>query len=81
MNPDDGRGERGRDAAGWGCAALQIDATQTGDDGLLISGAAPETIGEVAALGGIPLSAMTTTASDLESLFFELTAPPTGADQ
>jgi ABC-2 type transport system ATP-binding protein len=62
-------------------AALQIDSTQTGDGRLLISGAAPETVGEVAALGGIPLFGMTTRASDLESLFFELTAPPTGADQ
>ena len=61
-------------------AALQIEATETGDDGLLISGAAPETIGEVAALGGIPLSAMATRASDLESLFFELTATPSGVD-
>ena len=59
---------------------MQIEAAQTGDDGLLISGAAPETVGEVAALGGIPLSAMTTRASDLESLFFELTATPSGVD-
>jgi ABC-2 type transport system ATP-binding protein len=62
-------------------AALQIDSTQTGDGRLLISGAAPEKVGELAALGGIPLFGMTTRASDLESLFFELTAPPTGADQ
>jgi len=57
-------------------AALQIEAAQIGDDRLLISGAAPEAVGEVAALGGIPLSAMTARAADLESLFFELTATP-----
>src|SRR5829696_2271902 len=61
-------------------AALQIEATQTGDDRLLISGAEPETVGQVAALGGIPVFGMTTGASDLESLFFELTAPPAGVD-
>jgi len=32
---------------------------------------------EVAALGGIPLTAMTTDSADLEALFFELTAPTT----
>jgi ABC-2 type transport system ATP-binding protein len=61
-------------------AALRIEAAQTGDGRLLISGAAPETVGEVAALGGIPVFGMTTSASDLESLFFELTATPSGVD-
>ena len=59
-------------------AALQIEAAQTADDRLLISGAEPETVGEVAALGAIPVFGMTTRASDLESLFFELTATSAG---
>jgi len=61
-------------------AALQIETKQTGEDRLLTSGAKPETVGEVAALGGIPIFGMTTAAADLESLFFELTAVPAGVD-
>jgi ABC-2 type transport system ATP-binding protein len=56
-------------------AALGIDAIAAGDDTLTVAGATAETVGEVAALGGIPLTAMSTTAADLEALFFELTAP------
>jgi len=56
-------------------AALGIDVIRSGDDTLTVAGATAETVGEVAALGGIPLTAMSTNASDLEALFFELTAP------
>jgi len=58
-------------------AALGIDATRSSDDALTVAGASAETVGEVAALAGIPLTAMTTDAADLEALFFELTAPTT----
>jgi ABC-2 type transport system ATP-binding protein len=58
-------------------AALGIDATRSSDDTLTVAGATAETVGEVAALGGIPLTAMTTNSADLEALFFELTAPTT----
>jgi ABC-2 type transport system ATP-binding protein len=58
-------------------AALGIDVTRSSDDTLTVAGATAETVGEVAALGGIPLTAMTTDATDLEALFFELTAPTT----
>jgi ABC-2 type transport system ATP-binding protein len=56
-------------------AALGIDATRSSDDTVTVAGATAETVGEVAALGGIPLTAMTTDSADLETLFFELTAP------
>jgi ABC-2 type transport system ATP-binding protein len=58
-------------------AALGIDAIPAGHDTLTVTGATAETVGEVAALGGIPLTAMTTDSADLEALFFELTAPTT----
>jgi ABC-2 type transport system ATP-binding protein len=58
-------------------AALGIDVTRSNDDTLTVAGATAETVGKLAALGGIPLTAMTTDAADLEALFFELTAPPT----
>ena len=58
-------------------AALQIESTPTGPDSLRVTGAGPETVGEVAAVGGIPLFGITARAADLESLFFELTAPAT----
>ena len=55
-------------------AALGIDAVRTGHDSLTVAGATAATVGEVAALGGIPLTAMTTDSADLEALFLELTA-------
>jgi ABC-2 type transport system ATP-binding protein len=58
-------------------AALGIEAIAAGHDTLTVAGATAETIGEVAALGGIPLTAMTTRSADLEALFFELTSPTT----
>ena len=58
-------------------AALGIDAIPASHDTLTVTGTTAETVGEVAALGGIPLTAMTTDAADLEALFFELTAPTT----
>jgi ABC-2 type transport system ATP-binding protein len=58
-------------------AALGIDALRTSRDSLSVGGASAETVGEVAALGGIPLTAMTSRSADLEALFFELTAPTT----
>ena len=54
-------------------AALGIDAVRTGHDSLTVAGATAATVGEVAALGGIPLTAMTTDSADLEALFLELT--------
>jgi ABC-2 type transport system ATP-binding protein len=58
-------------------AALGIDAIPASHDTLTVAGATAETVGEVAALGGIPLTAMSTETADLEALFFELTAPTT----
>jgi ABC-2 type transport system ATP-binding protein len=58
-------------------AALGIDAITAGHDTLTVAGTTAETVGEVAALGGIPLTAMTTHSADLEALFFELTVPTT----
>jgi ABC-2 type transport system ATP-binding protein len=58
-------------------AALGIDAILVSRDTLTVAGATAQTVGEVAALGGIPLTAMTTDSADLEALFFELTAPTT----
>jgi ABC-2 type transport system ATP-binding protein len=58
-------------------AAIGIDAIRTSHDTLTVAGAPAETVGEVAALGGIPLLAMTTDSADLEALFLELTAPTT----
>jgi ABC-2 type transport system ATP-binding protein len=58
-------------------AALGIEAVRSSDDTLTVAGATAETVGEVAALGGIPLTAMSTDSADLEALFFELTAPTT----
>jgi ABC-2 type transport system ATP-binding protein len=58
-------------------AALGIDAIPASHDTVTVAGATAATVGEVAALGGIPLTAMTTDAADLEALFFELTAPTT----
>jgi ABC-2 type transport system ATP-binding protein len=58
-------------------AALGIEAVACGPDVLTVTGVTAETVGEVAALGGIPLTAMTTSAADLEALFFELTDNPT----
>ena len=55
-------------------AALGIQATATGADALTVTGATAEAVGEIAALGGIPLSGMTTKASDLEAVFLELTS-------
>ena len=55
-------------------AALGIDAIPAGRESLTVTGATAETVGEVAALGGIPLTAMATHAADLEALFFELTS-------
>ena len=54
-------------------ATLGIDAVRTGHDSLTVAGATAATVGEVAALGGIPLTAMTTDSADLEALFLELT--------
>jgi ABC-2 type transport system ATP-binding protein len=54
-------------------AALGIDAVRTGHDSLTVAGATAASVGEVAALGGIPLTAMTTDSADLEALFLELT--------
>jgi ABC-2 type transport system ATP-binding protein len=56
-------------------AALGIQASASGPQRLTVAGTSAEAIGEIAALGGIPLSAMTTTRSDLEALFLELTSP------
>jgi ABC-2 type transport system ATP-binding protein len=56
-------------------AALGIDATARGPERLAVSGATAEAIGQVAARGGIALSGMTTTRSDLEAVFLELTSP------
>jgi ABC-2 type transport system ATP-binding protein len=61
-------------------AALQVESTPDGADGLRVLDASPEMIGEVAALGGIPVFGMTSGAADLESLFFELTAPTTATE-
>jgi ABC-2 type transport system ATP-binding protein len=56
-------------------AALGIQASASGPQRLTVAGASAEAIGEIAALGGIPLSGMTTTRSDLEAVFLELTSP------
>jgi ABC-2 type transport system ATP-binding protein len=58
-------------------AALGIDATATGPDVLSVTGATADAVGEIAALGGIALSGMTTRTSDLEAVFLELTSPTT----
>jgi ABC-2 type transport system ATP-binding protein len=58
-------------------AALGIDAIRASHDTVTVAGATAETVGEVAALGGIPLTAMITDSADLEALFFELTTPTT----
>jgi ABC-2 type transport system ATP-binding protein len=58
-------------------AALGIEATASGLDGLTVTGTTADAVGEVAALGGIALSAMTTTRSDLERVFLELTSATT----
>ena len=56
----------GRRAARAGSPPCGIEAVRPRDDRLTDRGREPpETVGEVAALGGIPLSAMTTRASDL----------------
>ena len=54
-------------------ATLGIDAVRTGHDSLTVAGATAASVGEVAALGGIPLTSMTTDSADLEALFLELT--------
>ena len=56
-------------------AALQIESAPGGADRLCVSDASPEIVGEVAAVGGIPLFGISADTADLESLFFELTAP------
>ena len=55
-------------------AALGIDAVPASDDTLTVRGATAATVGEIAALGGIPLTAMSTHSADLEALFFQLTS-------
>jgi ABC-2 type transport system ATP-binding protein len=55
-------------------AALGIEATPRGPERLSVSGTSAEAVGEVAALGGIPISGMTTTRTDLEAVFLELTS-------
>jgi len=55
-------------------AALGIDAVPASHDTLTVRGATAATVGEIAALGGIPLTAMSTHSADLEALFFQLTS-------
>ena len=55
-------------------AALGIDAVPASHDTITVRGATAATVGEIAALGGIPLTAMSTHSADLEALFFQLTS-------
>jgi len=58
-------------------AALGIEASATGPDRLTVTGTTADAVGEIAALAGIALSGMTTTSSDLEAIFLELTSATT----
>jgi ABC-2 type transport system ATP-binding protein len=62
-------------------AALGIDATACGPERLSVTGATAEAVGQIAALGGIALSGMTTARSDLEAVFLELTSPTANIEE